>query len=107
LLVEHDSILPINHGFRRARRVRRVPYLAVASVVCLGFFGYTRFCTPARQQVQTERNPAYLIHASNGAVASEHISCSEIGVDVLKDGGNAVDAAIAATFCTGVVNMFS
>ena len=53
------------------------------------------------------RNPAYLIQARNGAVASENKRCSDIGVDVLKDGGNAVDAVIAATLCSGVVNMFS
>ena len=53
------------------------------------------------------RNPAYLIKAKNGAVASENIVCSEIGIDVLKEGGNAVDAAIASTFCIGVVNLFS
>ncbi|KAL5523974.1 hypothetical protein ACEPAG_8147 [Sanghuangporus baumii] len=45
-----------------------------------------------------QRNPAYLIEARNGAVASENVVCSEIGVDVLKDGGNAADAAIATTF---------
>lgn len=53
------------------------------------------------------RNPSYLIEAANGAVASENKRCSEIGVNIMKDGGNAVDAAIAALFCTGVVNMFS
>jgi hypothetical protein len=53
------------------------------------------------------RNPAYLIRADNGAVASEHELCSVIGVDALKDGGSAVDAAISAALCTGVVNMFS
>ncbi|QRV94040.1 gamma-glutamyltranspeptidase [Ceratobasidium sp. AG-Ba] len=53
------------------------------------------------------RNPAYLINAEHGAVASEAKICSEIGVDVLKDGGNAVDAAIASNLCVGTVNPFS
>jgi gamma-glutamyltranspeptidase len=53
------------------------------------------------------RNPAYLIKAKSGAVASENIICSELGVDVMKDGGSAVDAAVATTFCIGVVNMFA
>jgi hypothetical protein len=53
------------------------------------------------------RNPAYLIEASHGAVASEIERCSVMGVDIMKIGGNAVDAAIAATLCTGVINMFS
>lgn len=56
---------------------------------------------------QKGRNPAYLIEARNGAVASENGLCSEMGVEVLKDGGNAVDAAVATTFCVGVVNLFS
>jgi hypothetical protein len=52
-------------------------------------------------------HPSYLIHAEHGAVASENESCSIIGVEMLKQGGSAVDAAIAATLCIGVVNMFS
>jgi hypothetical protein len=52
-------------------------------------------------------HPAHLIHAEHGAVASEHESCSMIGVEMLKQGGSAVDAAIAATLCIGVINMFS
>ncbi|THH27848.1 hypothetical protein EUX98_g6344 [Antrodiella citrinella] len=53
------------------------------------------------------RNPAYLIRAKNGAVASENKLCSDIGVNTLKAGGNAVDAAVSTTLCIGVANMFS
>ncbi|KAJ9595164.1 hypothetical protein L9F63_013522 [Diploptera punctata] len=40
----------------------------------------------------------------HGSVATDHHRCSTIGTDILKRGGNAVDAAIASTFCMGVVN---
>ena len=53
------------------------------------------------------RNPAYLISAKHGAVASENGRCSQIGIEVMKDGGNAIDATISTAFCIGVVNMFS
>lgn len=53
------------------------------------------------------RNPAYPIEVEHGAVASESELCSKIGVEILKEGGNAVDATVATTFCIGVVNMFS
>lgn len=43
----------------------------------------------------------------HGAVATEHGTCSQIGVDLLKEGGNALDAAIAGALCIGVVNSFS
>ncbi|XP_055331691.1 glutathione hydrolase 1 proenzyme-like [Paramacrobiotus metropolitanus] len=40
----------------------------------------------------------------HGAVATDVKQCSDIGLDILKDGGSAVDAAIAAAFCIQVVN---
>ncbi|KAF9929198.1 hypothetical protein BGZ67_006452 [Mortierella alpina] len=54
-----------------------------------------------------EKNTPILIKAKNGAVAAEEIHCSEIGVEVLKEGGNAVDAAIASCLCIGTVNAFA
>ncbi|KAK6053447.1 hypothetical protein COOONC_09051 [Cooperia oncophora] len=43
-------------------------------------------------------------HFKKAAVASDHGLCSEIGRDVLIDGGNAVDSMIATLLCIGVVN---
>jgi gamma-glutamyltranspeptidase/glutathione hydrolase len=40
-----------------------------------------------------------------GAVASESSICSDIGTNVLKEGGNAADSLIATTFCVGVIGM--
>lgn len=41
---------------------------------------------------------------TNGAVTSEHYLAASAGADVLKSGGNAVDAAVAAVLVEGVVN---
>ena len=46
------------------------------------------------------RNPSYLSRGRNGAVASEAEVCSAIGIDILKDGGKAIDAAIGTALCS-------
>ncbi|XP_077286036.1 glutathione hydrolase 1 proenzyme-like isoform X1 [Arctopsyche grandis] len=42
-----------------------------------------------------------------GAVCTDGPPCSDIGRDILKRNGSAIDATIAAMFCNGVVNMHS
>ena len=44
---------------------------------------------------------------SHGVVAADAPSCSEVGRDILKKNGSAVDSAIATLFCIGVINMHS
>lgn len=45
------------------------------------------------------RNPSYLVRGEHGAVATETETCSQIGIDILKDGGKATDAAIGSALC--------
>ena len=41
------------------------------------------------------------------AVATEHPECSKIGKEMLLAGGSAVDSAISAALCIGIINNFS
>ncbi|XP_062446278.1 glutathione hydrolase 5 proenzyme isoform X2 [Rhea pennata] len=50
---------------------------------------------------QPKCGPQQYLH---GAVAADTEICSDIGRDILKSGGTAVDAAIAALICTSVMN---
>lgn len=43
------------------------------------------------------------VHGSNGVVASQHYLASQVGVEVLRRGGNAVDASVATGLTLGTV----
>ena len=50
---------------------------------------------------------ANAVDAKNGMVAAEHELAAQAGLKVLKDGGNAIDAACAAALAVGVTNASS
>ena len=56
--------------------------------------------------VPVERNVEYLTSGKNGGVACEVAECSDIGIDILAAGGNAVDSIIATTLCVGTIAAF-
>jgi gamma-glutamyltranspeptidase/glutathione hydrolase len=63
-----------------------------ASVLLLGLLG----------NVQAASAPA--VEAKNGMVVTSQHLASQVGVDILKMGGNAIDAAVAVGYAQAVVN---
>ncbi|KAK9991086.1 hypothetical protein SO802_026071 [Lithocarpus litseifolius] len=45
-----------------------------------------------------------VVVAHHGAVATDDRRCSRIGMEVLREGGHAVDASVASALCLGVVS---
>ncbi|KAK9504403.1 hypothetical protein O3M35_010743 [Rhynocoris fuscipes] len=58
-------------------------------------------------EVPQPPSPSKLYKYQKAAVCSDGAPCSTIGQNIMRDGGSAVDAAIAALFCNGIVNSHS
>ena len=67
------------------------------------FFSVFRlFCSAVKAKLPNKQH--FYQHA---AVAADNAECSKIGRNILKKGGSAVDSAIAAILCVGVINLHS
>ena len=86
---------------RRAARSReiRMKELESALVAFLGCLvpGFLLF-------LLRNTNDAHSGTYRHAAVAADTAECSQIGVEILRKGGTAVDAAVAGLICSGVVN---
>ncbi|GMH33203.1 hypothetical protein BSKO_01037 [Bryopsis sp. KO-2023] len=50
------------------------------------------------------RNKPRKVEVENGAVATDQSFCAEMGLDILKKGGNAVDSMVTTTLCQGIMS---
>src|SRR6185436_5090954 len=71
-----------------------------AAFLCAPSFQFTRQINPTTT-LAASRDP---VRAKRGIVASTNEVASRVGVNVMKRGGNAVDAAIAVAFALAVTH---
>ncbi|KAI8853371.1 nucleophile aminohydrolase [Chytridium lagenaria] len=100
--IDNDILASVGMRIRIAGK-RRV---ALAWTLVLALFGISTCVYLFDVKINVVDTPT-IIQAKNGAVSSENVLCSDAGVDILKEGGSAVDAMIATSLCIGVTNMYS
>ena len=80
--------------------------IALAVVLPVYFFVIKK-SDQSSDKPSSSNDPSYGGPYKRMAVATDTPQCSQIGKDILNANGSAVDAAIAAMFCLGVVSMHS
>jgi gamma-glutamyltranspeptidase/glutathione hydrolase len=82
--------------------MRQILAPPLALIVCMSPVGHAADRTEGRPFATRS-----VVHARSGMVAAAHPLAVQIGVDVLKSGGNAVDAAIAVNAALGFLEPVS
>ena len=76
----------------------RIPFLLLFLVSL-----YVVNVTHAQSAIYSAESIHHPLIADNGMVSTQHPLATQIGLDILQQGGNAVDAAVAVGFALAVV----
>jgi gamma-glutamyltranspeptidase/glutathione hydrolase len=77
-------------------------------MACMVTLTLTALASPAERPVaEAGKAGRSVVVANNGMVATSHPLAAQIGLDILKKGGNAVDAAIATSAAIGLMEPMS
>ncbi len=91
---------------KRAQSSSRHHVIALTRAACVGTLTVLACGCAARPQVAITSVDDGGVYR-HAAVAADHLLASRAGLQMLQMGGNAVDAAVAASFCLSVVRPFS
>ncbi len=65
--------------------------------------GLSTLTSPAQEAIYSASSIHHPVVGKHGMVATQHDEATKAGLDILKQGGNAVDAAVAVGYCLAVV----
>ena len=78
--------------------------IAAAAFAAAVSFAHAQTAPPAQAPILTSTARFLPVVAKNGMVASQEKRATRVGVEILKAGGNAVDAAVAVGFALAVTH---
>ncbi|XP_059638279.1 glutathione hydrolase 3 [Cornus florida] len=101
-----------NDGEAKKKNWRRIlltilAFLTIKYVVILtidGNFSFLVLRGVNKYETRVQIEDDFIVESERAVVAADDARCSEIGASMLRQGGHAVDAAVATALCLGVVN---
>ena len=78
-----------------------IPFMIATSVVVSSISDDDTNGSDSADSTWTED---FSVTSTEGVAVTDNPTCSQIAADILSEGGNAVDAAVAAALCLGVVS---
>jgi gamma-glutamyltranspeptidase/glutathione hydrolase len=86
----------------RRRKYAGIRVFAICALLIPGLAAAQQAALEAREAIISEMDLVHPVFATQGMVASQEALATEVGLDILEAGGNAVDAGVAVGFALAV-----